>query len=206
MLDRILDELAAPASSEVVVNAHHLAEHDRGAISPAARRRAIQVSHESERLETGGGVVKALPMLGAEPFFVVNGDVLWRDGAVADAGGAGRRLGRRTHGRAAAGAVRPQRRSATTAPATSTSAKRWPPVRRRGRAPSAPFLFAGVQILHPRLFADAPTAPFSLNVLYDRAIAAGRAFGVASIDGGWCHVGTPADIAAAEAFLAAEAR
>ena len=57
----------------------------------------------------------------------------------------------------------------------------------------APFLFAGIQILHPRLFAEAPAGAFSLNVLYDRAIAAGRLFGIVH-RGGWCHVGTPSDI------------
>ena len=64
---------------------------------------------------------------------------------------------------------------------------------RRQDGARAPFLFAGLQILHPRLFADAPPGAFSLNLLYDRAIAAGRLFGVVH-GGGWCHVGTPADI------------
>ena len=70
----------------------------------------------------------------------------------------------------------------------------------RGGAAAAPFVFTGVQILHPRLFADAPEGPFSLNVLYRRAAAAGRLFGLVH-DGAWYHVGTPPALAAARAAL-----
>lgn len=65
-----------------------------------------------------------------------------------------------------------------------------------------PFVYAGVAILSPALFADAPGGPFSLNLLFDRAMAAGRLHGL-RLDGTWMHVGTPAAIAAAEAAIAA---
>ncbi len=74
-------------------------------------------------------------------------------------------------------------------------------LRRRPDDGTAPLLFAGIQILSPRLFTAAPAPPFSLNILYDRAAAAGRLFGIGH-DGRWFHVGTPADLALAEAELA----
>jgi MurNAc alpha-1-phosphate uridylyltransferase len=61
---------------------------------------------------------------------------------------------------------------------------------RRQESAIAPFLFAGVQILHPRLFENTPDEPFSLNLLYDRAEEAGRLRGIVH-DGEWYHVGTP---------------
>ena len=74
---------------------------------------------------------------------------------------------------------------------------------RAGDAP-APYLFAGVQLVHPRLFRGAPDGKFSLNLLFDRAAAAGRLFGLAH-QGGWYHVGTPDSLAGVEAALAADA-
>ena len=65
----------------------------------------------------------------------------------------------------------------------------------------APFVYAGIQILHPRLFAGAPDGAFSLNVLYDRAIEAGRLFGMRH-DGEWFHVSTPKQLAEVEARIA----
>lgn len=202
LLDRILDKLAAANVSDVVVNAHYLPEQIAGHLAGREAPR-VQISHESERLETGGGVVKALPMLGSEPFYVINGDVLWRDGAVPTLA-------------ALAAAWDVARMDALLLVQSTSTAIGYEGLgdfevgedgrlRRRAGRPNAPFLFAGVQILHPRLCADPPEPPFSLNVLYDRAIADGRAFAHLH-DGGWCHVGTPTDIAAAEAFVAAEAR
>ena len=63
-------------------------------------------------------------------------------------------------------------------------------LRRRLEREVAPFVFAGVQLLHPRALADCPEGPFSLNLLYDRAIEAGRLWGLRH-DGEWFHVGTP---------------
>ena len=65
---------------------------------------------------------------------------------------------------------------------------------------TAPWLFAGIQILHPRLFDEAPAGRFSLNLLYDRAMAAGRLFGVVHEDG-WHHVATPEGLAQARTWF-----
>lgn len=197
MLDRALDELVAVGASNVVVNVHHLAPlieaHLRDRAQPA-----IRISHEATLLETGGGVTQALPLLGPVPFFVVNGDVLWRNGPVPSL-------------RQLADAWDPARMDALLLLHPTATARGYDGPgdffllddqrpERRGTRPTAPVLFAGLQILHPRLFIDAPNGAFSLNLLYDRAIAAGRLFGVMHA-GAWCHVGTPADIPPAEAFL-----
>jgi MurNAc alpha-1-phosphate uridylyltransferase len=76
-------------------------------------------------------------------------------------------------------------------------------VERRGRADTAPYVFTGLQILHPRILENCPEGAFSLNVLYDRAIAAGRLFGIEHT-GRWFHVGTPAGLDLAEAALGAD--
>ena len=75
---------------------------------------------------------------------------------------------------------------------------------RRGARANAPFAYAGGAILHQRLFAGSAPEPFSLNRLFDVAIAAGRLYGVA-MDGTWLHVGTPDAVGEAEAVLAREA-
>jgi len=71
---------------------------------------------------------------------------------------------------------------------------------RRPERQIAPYVFTGVQILHPRIFEDAPSGPFSMNVLYDRALEAGRLHGMAH-DGDWYHVGTPDAIKVADAEI-----
>lgn len=197
MLDRAIDELAAFGVADVVVNVHHLAAQIEAHLRDRAQPR-IRISPEAALLETGGGVTRALPLLGAEPFFVVNGDVLWRNGATPSL----RQLG---------AAWEPARMDALLLLHPTATARGYSGpgdfflrddgrLERRGTRPSAPMLFAGLQILHPRLFRDAPEGAFSLNLIYDRAIAADRAFGVRHA-GGWCHVGTPEDIPLAEAFL-----
>ncbi len=75
---------------------------------------------------------------------------------------------------------------------------------RRPEREVAPFVYAGVAILSPELFADAPSGAFSLNRLFDRAIEAGRLHGL-RLEGVWMHVGTPDAIAAAEAAILASA-
>ena len=197
MLDRVLDHLDQAGAARKIINLHWLGETIRSHLDGQPD---ILFSEEPELLETGGGVAKALPLLGTEPFFVCNADIIWLDGArpalirLADAWDAarmdallllepvGRAFGYEGPGdffRADDGRLQ-----------------------RRGDAPTAPFVFAGVQILHPRLFADAPGGKFSLNILYDRAQAAGRPCGLVH-DGDWLHIGTPEILTAAESWFAA---
>jgi MurNAc alpha-1-phosphate uridylyltransferase len=197
LLDHALDRLADAGVATAVVNLHHLGdlivEHLKGRSTPK-----IILSREEQRLETGGGVRHALPLLGAGAFFVVNADVLWLNGPY-DA------LDR----------LQSQWRESdmdallllqeTTAAFGYDGAGDFlaDPTGRLARRPErelAPYLFTGVQILHPRLFRDSPEGAFSLNVLYDRALAAGRLYGVVH-DGEWFHVGTAEGLAEAEDFM-----
>lgn len=199
MIDRALDALVRAGVTHAVVNAHHLGGLIEAHLA-ARRYPAIHLSRESEPLETGGGTAKALPVLGAAPFFAVNADVVWLDGETP----ALTRLARAWDDARmdALLLVHPVDASVGYDGAGDFALHGDGRLARRGAAPSAPFVFASVQILHPRLFAGAPDGPFSLNLLYDRALAAGRLFGLRH-DGGWLHVGSMAGLAAAERALAA---
>ena len=198
MLDGVLDRLAEAGVADTVVNAHHLGHmiegHLQGRTSPR-----IHISREDVLLETGGGVKRALPLLGDRPFFVINGDVVWRDGKVP----ALRRLAEAWDGRIMDALLLLQ----STASAVGYEGPgdfvmdQLGRLRRRKEGEVVPFLFAGLQILSPGLFEDAPDGPFSLNLLYDRALAAGRLYGLRH-DGTWYHVGTPEDLERVEAALA----
>lgn len=197
MLDQALDRLQDAGVSDVVVNTHWLPEQ----IEKHLERRqtpTIVISREDDLLETGGGIAKALPLLGTEPFYAANADVVWRDGTMP----ALHRL---------AGAWVDDDMDALLLLASTVRSTGYDgygdflmdPVgllRRRPERVVAPFVFTGVQILHPRLFHDAPAGAFSMNVLYDRALDAGRLFGIAH-DGDWYHVGTPPAIAQADAEI-----
>jgi MurNAc alpha-1-phosphate uridylyltransferase len=198
LIDRVLDRLQEAGVPRVVVNLHYFRETLEKHLH-ARQAPSLDLSPENDLLETGGGVRLALPKLGAAPFFVANADVLWLDGATP----ALRRLARAWNDGEMDALLLLQ--SATTAigyegfgdyfcdPAGRLR-------RRRRNTEIAPFIFAGVQILHPRLFKDAPAGPFSLNVLYDKAEEAGRLWGMRH-DGLWFHVGTPEGLAETESWL-----
>lgn len=197
LLDRILDRLVVAGVDETVVNAYHLAPLITRHLAnrPVPR---IHVSVESTLLETGGGIAHALPHLGDHPFYAINGDVLWQDGAVPALAALAAAWDAQTMDallllHPVASAIGYRGRGDFN---LATDGR----LVRRGADADAAFLFAGLQVLHPRLFADPPAPPFSLNVLYDRALAGGRLFGVVN-GGGWCHVSTPDDVAPAEAFV-----
>ena len=200
MLDRALDALARAGVSQAVVNVHHLAPQIEARLA-TRERPAIRISREDALLETGGGIAKAIGHFGADPFFAVNADVVWLDGKTP----ALTRLAEAWDGDRmdALLLVHPVAHAIGYDGAGDFTLAGDGRLERRGTAPSAPFVFAGVQILHPRLFADAPAGAFSLNLLYDRARAAGRLFGLAH-DGGWLHVGTMDGLAAAERALAGQ--
>ena len=199
LVDRVIDRLEDAGVEAVAVNLHHLGhliEDHLGRRAPGGAK--ISFSPEDILLDTGGGVAKALPLLGEEPFFVANADVMWlngRDDALGRLAGAwddrlmdGLLLVQSTveaYGYEGAGDF-------TVDPAGLLA--------RRPEGKIAPFLFTGVQILHPRLFDGAPDAPFSLNLLYDKALGRDRLYGIVH-DGEWFHVGTPRGLEEAEAYM-----
>jgi MurNAc alpha-1-phosphate uridylyltransferase len=195
MLDRVLDHLDRVGCATKVVNAHWHADKLRAHL---AGRADIVVSEEPDLLETGGGVAKALAWLGEAPFYVCNADILWEDGGwpalarLAAAFDAGRMdallLLQRVETAFGYEGMGDFHLGADGR------------LRRRQGDEAAPYLFSGVQILHPRLFAGHPGGAFSLNLLYDRAMAIERLFGLVH-DGSWYHIGTPSALAEAEKLL-----
>jgi N-acetyl-alpha-D-muramate 1-phosphate uridylyltransferase len=197
MLDTILDRLQDHGVAKAVVNLHYLGEMIEAHLKDRKLPEVV-FSPESDLLETGGGVKKALSLLGAGPFFVLNGDVCWLDGLTP----ALQRL-------AAAWDETEMDALLLLHPTCSAFGYEgigdylMDPVgrlRRRQERQIAPFIHAGIQILHPRLFNGAPEGSFSLNKLYDKAQEAGRLWGLRH-DGEWFHVGTPSELRAVEDAL-----
>lgn len=202
MLDRALDRLARAGVGTAVVNVHYLADQIEGHLEGRHAPRIV-ISDERDRLlETGGGIAKALPLLGTEPFLLMNSDSLWVDGASDNlsrliAAWDGGRMDALLLLAAVSASIGYDGRGDFHMDATGRLA-------RRGAGDIAPFVYAGVAILKPDLFAGDRVEPFSLNRQFDRALAAGRLCGM-RLDGLWLHVGTPEAIGQAEAALAAGA-
>lgn len=199
LVDHVLDRLAAAGIARAVVNVHHKADLIEQHLHTRKAPR-IQVSDErAALLDTGGGVKKALPRLGASAFLIHNADSVWLEGVgsnlallaaawddaamdclllLALASTSHGYQGRGDFALESDGRIR----------------------RKRVEQEIVPFAFAGVSMAHPRLFDGTPDGAFSLNAVWSRAIAAGRAYGV-RMDGVWMHVGTPAALAEAEQCL-----
>ncbi len=203
LVDHALDRLAEAGVEAAVVNVHYLADLLE---THLARRRQPRITISDERaalLDTGGGIRKALRHFEDEPFVLMNTDGLWLEGTrpnlprLAEAWDAERM-----------DALLLLAATATSVGYDGAGDFLMSPegrLRRRSEREVAPFVYAGVAILHPRLFEGCPEGAFSLNLLFDRAIASGRLYGM-RLDGEWLHVGTPGSIPAAEARLAASAR
>jgi MurNAc alpha-1-phosphate uridylyltransferase len=200
MLDRSLDLAVEAGVEEAVVNVHYLADrivaHCKGREKPA-----IVISDETEKiLETGGGVVKALPLLGSDPFLLLNADTFWVEwggpnlAAMIEAFDPARmdillmlcRLADTTGHNGGGDFLMDQEGRLT---------------RLSDKSDPAGLLYAGATIYDPAIFEGAAAEPHSLNLYYDRAIAQGRLFGHVMSDGHWFTVGTPEALPAAEAKL-----
>jgi N-acetyl-alpha-D-muramate 1-phosphate uridylyltransferase len=200
LVDHVLDRLRAAGVGKIVVNVHYLADAMEAHLSHAAKDFEVVVSDERDLLlETGGGMVKAEPLIAADPFLVVNSDNFWVDGP-ADAlkllasGWDGDTMD-------ALLLLVPQARAGNHSGQGDFHMDRFGRLRRRGRSRVAPYVFTGIQMVSKRLLRDAPSGPFSTNILWDRAIEEGRCFGMVH-QGLWFDVGTPASITATEAALA----
>jgi MurNAc alpha-1-phosphate uridylyltransferase len=203
LIDRTLNRLVQAGVTTAVVNLHYKSEMLRAHLEKRQEHHKPDIifSDESEQLlDTGGGVCKALADLGDQPFIVTNSDFILRDAYIDSLAMMGTRWndkemdalllmqptvgahgfsGRGDYGMGADGGLV-----------------------RRSDQEVAPFIFAGIQILHPRLFQDCPEGPFSLNWLYDNAEEAGRLFGVRH-EGDWFDVGTPDGLEVAQRLLSA---
>ncbi|MEI6556934.1 MAG: nucleotidyltransferase family protein [Rhodospirillaceae bacterium] len=187
LLDHALDRLAAAGVGTAVVNYCYLgdmiAAHLEGRSTPR-----IILSPESEPLETGGGIKRALYHFGTNPFVSANADILWLDGAVP----AVTRLARAWDEREIDALLLLMPTAAAHGYHGNGDFEIEPDgrLRRPPAGAAAPFVFSGVQIIAPRLFADSPDGAFSTNLVWNRALAAGRLRGLVH-DGEWFHVGTP---------------
>ncbi|WP_428245621.1 nucleotidyltransferase family protein [Ferrovibrio sp.] len=199
LLDRCLDRLVEVGVERAVVNIHWLGEQIRNHLQSRTDIE-ILISDESDALlETGGGLVRALPLLGEAPFFSVNADLIWRDAR----GNSLKRLAQRFDPAAMDALLLLQPTIAATGydGQGDFTMDQLGQLKRRDIRDVAPFVYTGVQIVAPALLRDAPAGAFSLNLLYNRAIAAGRLYGMRH-EGDWMDVGTHAGLAEAEARLA----
>lgn len=199
LLHHALDRLRDAGVAHHVVNAHWFADQVAEAVA-AHDAPARLVLREETLLETGGGVRHALPHLGAAPFAVVNGDAFWLDGPTP----ALTRL-MAAFDPTEMDALLLLVRTAQVDGEVGRGDFLLDPLGRARRPKEreiAPYLFGGVQILAPHLFEDTPEGPFSLNLVYDRAIESGRLFGLVH-DGAWFHLSTPRDLDRAETMLRA---
>ena len=195
MLDRAMARLAEHGVDDVVVNVHHLGEQIARHLHGRAR-----IVREERLLETGGSVKNALPLLGDGPYFILNGDGLWRDGrcpmlarmeAAWDPARMDALLLLHPLDKAIGREARDRGDYFLGADGRA---------RHRGTADHAPYFFASVSICDNRLFEEAPEGPFSLLKLWNRAEAAGRLYGLVH-DGQWFHIGTPQALGDAERAL-----
>lgn len=202
LIEHVLDKLADAGAETAVVNIHYLADMIEKRLSARKRPRIVFSDERKLLLDTGGGIVKALPVLGAEPFYLVNSDSIWIDGV-------------RPNLRRLAENFDPARMDALLLLAPSATSIGYsgrgdfamsPDGRLYARAERTvvPFVYAGVALLSPALFKGAPQGAFSLTRLFDRASEAERLFGL-RLDGIWMHVGTPGAIALAEDAIVASA-
>ncbi len=202
LINHVLDRLAASGVETAVVNVHHFAEQIEQHLKP---RRAPKIVISDERdgvLGTGGGVVRALPLLGDAPFFHVNSDTLWIDGVKSNL----ERLGEAFDPARMDGLLllAPTATSVGYAGRGDFTMAADGKLRRRPEREVVPFVYAGIAILSPALFKDAPRGAFSLTALFDRAIEQERLHGL-RLEGVWMHVGTPEAVAAAEKAIVASA-
>ena len=203
LLDHVLDRLAEAGVERAVVNVHHFAEQMIDHLESRNDPRIVISDERGLLLDTGGGVLKALPELGEAPFFHLNADTIWIDGVKPNLA----RLAEAFDAASmdallllapTAGSVGYAGRGDFAFAADGT-------LRKRTEREVAPFVYAGAAILTPALFAGSPAGAFSLTRLFDRAADAGRLHGL-RLEGLWMHVGTPDAIAAAEAAIKASAK
>lgn len=199
LLDHVLEKLRLAGVKKVVVNVHYLADAIEAHLLTRAEGFEVVISDERKLLlETGGGMVKAAPLIESDPFLALNSDNLWIDGPADTI----KLLASQWDSEKmdALLLVVPQARALGHKGMGDFHMDRCGRLRRRERSHVAPFVFTGVQMISKRLLRDAPEGPFSTNVLWDRAIEEGRAFGAVH-QGLWFDVGTPQAISFTEAAL-----
>ncbi len=199
LIDHSLDRIEAAGIGHVVVNVHYLADALEAHLAAQKRPFTIAVSDEREQLlETGGGMVKALPQLKGDPILIVNSDNIWTDGPQDSI----RHLARHWDGERMDALLLLIRQASASGHGGRGDFHMDPAGKLSRRKPGhiAPFVYTGIQLISRRFLDNAPEGPFSTMVFWERAIAAGRLYGLSHM-GQWFDVGTPASIAPTEAAL-----
>ena len=199
LLDHALDHLAAEGVETVAVNAHWKADAVAEFLARRTGAPRTMLLREATLLDTGGAVRAALPVLGTAPFFVVNGDAFWLNGPIS----ALRRL-RLALTDDVDGVLLVHRTSHVHAEVGfgDFALDKWGTPRRRGQREVVPYVYAGAQLIHPKLLDDMPEGAFSMNRVWDRAMENGRLRAVVH-DGIWFHLSSPPDLQEAEQILEA---
>ncbi len=202
LIDHGLEKLRAAGVETAVVNVHWLADLVEVHVAKCKTPAIVFSDEREELLETGGGIVKALPLLGDAPFYLINSDSFWIEGYrpnldLLAAGWDEATMDALLLLAPTVGSIGYDGSGDFLMDETGRLSRRVSPR-------VAPFVYSGAAILSPRLFADAPKGRFSLNVLFDRALKAGRLWGQ-RMNGQWLHVGTPRAIREAEAAIAESA-
>ncbi len=194
------DRLVEAGVATAVVNAHYLPDQIYSWCENQTVLKTIVSDETDAILDTGGGIARALPLLGTDPFFVLNSDSFWIE-----------------KGQPALKRLKlawtdqmdcllllcdPKNTTGYEGNGDFFCAADGKLTRKRNDLKPA-LAYIGGYLVHPRLFADAPTGKFSMNHLWDKAIAAQRLFGLEHA-GHWLHVGTPSSIIEAEQFLKME--
>jgi MurNAc alpha-1-phosphate uridylyltransferase len=196
MIEYALDKLRAYGIKEVVINVSHLKDQLTAYLS-AFDDLTIKISEEAEPLETGGGLKKALPLLGNEPVFTINSDIIWTDEPV----GALDRLTRNwddtkmdflllTQSKANAIGHDKGEDHLFIKPGNTID---W-------NEREAPYIIAGIGIMHPRILLNAPDGKFTVKILWHQALKQNR-LACLPHHGQWFQTGTIEDIQTAEEYF-----
>jgi MurNAc alpha-1-phosphate uridylyltransferase len=199
LIDHAFEKLRASGVGDAVVNVHYLPEQvEAWAVRQSPPPRLVISDERQQLLDTGGGVANALPLLGPNPFFVLNSDSFWIES------------GRPALDRLRAAwdgdrmdcllLVCPLPRCIGFDGRGDFTVESGNQLVRKLPNDASPVVYIGCYLVHPRLFADAARGPFSMNVLWNKAIENKRLFGLVH-EGLWLHVGTPDAIPDAEAAL-----
>jgi MurNAc alpha-1-phosphate uridylyltransferase len=201
LIDHALDHLENAGVRKAIVNVHYLADVLEAHLAKRKAGPETVISDERDQLlETGGGLVRAMPLIDADPFLSINSDNLWVDGPVdtlqllAQAWDDERMD--------ALLLVVPHARAYCHVGAGDFHMDPRGKLTRRRAHGVAPFVYIGIQMLSKRLFeGEMPSGAFSTNLLWDRAIATGRLYGAVH-QGLWFDIGRPESIRRAEEMLA----
>ena len=198
MIDHVFDKLKAAGVEKAVVNVHYLADALEGHLDTIDGIDIVVSDEREALLETGGGLVKALPELTSDPFLSLNSDNFWIDGPSDSL----KLLARHWDDKKmdALLLLVPHARAFCHAGKGDFHLDRYGRVRRREKRKVAPYVFTGIQIVSKRLLEGAPEGKFSTNILWDRAIEQGRLYGTVH-QGLWFDVGRPQSITQTEAAL-----